>query len=283
MSNEILGDTTNWVIDTLQVETPKDTLELYYAEQYTSGDSTHLVVEKGAPQVGFRGDPLAYRLRADDGVTAIVFLCFFFVAYVFTYGKRFLIQEVKDFYRTKERNSIFANSTAADFRYGLVLLTQTCILMGICCFDYFHTKLPQLFDVVHPNLVLGIYILYFALFYLLKWMVYHFLGWVFFDKSTTNMWLESYSTILRFFGISLFPIVLMMIYFDLSLNVLLLIALLLFLLTKLLMFYKYLKLFSSNLYGFLYLIVYFCALELMPCFILFQGIVQINNLLLIKY
>ncbi|MEG2514743.1 MAG: DUF4271 domain-containing protein [Bacteroidaceae bacterium] len=240
-------------------------------------------MEKGTPQVGFEGDSLSYRLRADDGVTTVVFLCFFFTAYVLAHGKKFLVQEVKDFNRTKGRNSIFDTSTASDFRYGLVLLTQTCILMGICCFDYFHTKLPQLFDVVHPNLVLGIYVFCFILFYLLKWMVYHFLGWVFFDKSRTNMWLESYSTIICFFGISLFPVVLMMIYFDLSLSVLISMELLLLLLTKMLMFYKYLKLFSSNLYGFLCLIVYFCALELIPCFILFQGIVQINNLLLIKY
>ncbi len=41
--------------------------------------------------------------------------------------------------------------------------------------------------------------------------------------------------------------------------------------TKILMFYKWLKLFCNNLYGGFLLILYFCALEIMPCFMLYQG------------
>ena len=51
---------------------------------------------------------------------------------------------------------------------------------------------------------------------------------------------------------------------------------------KILMFYKWLKVFFSKMYGLLYLIVYFCALELIPTLMIYQVLVQINNLLLIK-
>lgn len=33
-----------------------------------------------------------------------------------------------------------------------------------------------------------------------------FLGWVFFDKNKTNMWLESYSTLIYYVGFALFPL-----------------------------------------------------------------------------
>ena len=31
------------------------------------------------------------------------------------------------------------------------------------------------------------------------------------------------------------------------------------------------------------LIVYFCALEIMPCFVLYQGVMQLNSYLIIKF
>lgn len=49
------------------------------------------------------------------------------------------------------------------------------------------------------------------------------------------------------------------------------------------MLYKWLKLFCGNLYGGLLLIVYFCALEIMPCFVLYQGVMQLNSYLIIKF
>ena len=71
---------------------------------------------------GFEGTPVSYNLKSDDGITAVLLLCFFFTSYVLSRGKKYLFQQLKDFVHTKERNSIFAVSTAADFRYGLLLL-----------------------------------------------------------------------------------------------------------------------------------------------------------------
>ena len=60
------------------------------------------------------------------------------------------------------------------------------------------------------------------------------------------------------------------------------IGFILIIIAKILMFCKWLKLFFSNLYGLLYLIVYFCALEILPCFLLVQGLLQTNIILQLK-
>ena len=111
---------------------------------------------------------------------------------------------VKDFLLHRERTShIFATSTAADMRYLLLLILQTCILAGVCIFSYFNDIQPELVRHVSPGLLLGIYIGV-CLFYLcLKWMLYSFLGWIFFDESVTTLWLESYSTLLYYLGFAL--------------------------------------------------------------------------------
>lgn len=67
----------------------------------------------------------------------------------------------------------------------------------------------------------------------------------FFDESTTTLWLESYSTLLYYLGFTLFPFVLFIVYFDLSLQLTVIIGLILAFFTKILMFYKWFKLFVA--------------------------------------
>lgn len=183
----------------------------------------------------------------------------------------------------RERTSIFAASTAADVRYLLLLVFQTCILSGICIFNYFNDVQPTLMEKVSPPLLLGIYILICLLYLLLKWLFYSFLGWVFFDKNRTTIWLESYSTLIYYLGFVLFPFVLLLVYFDLNILFLVSIGLFLIIFAKILMFYKWIKLFFHQFSGLFLLILYFCALEIVPCLLLYQGMIQMNNILLIKF
>jgi len=261
-----------------------DTLEIFYKEQFASTDSTKYSQYTISQPRGFEGERLPYILKSDDGITGLLLFCLFLSSYVLSKGKKYLVQQIKDFSLTKERerSSIFAGSTASEFRHRLLLLFQTCILLGICSFGYFHDSKPSPIAVNSPYVVLGIYIVTCVLFYLLKGILFRFILWVFFDKNVTKLCLESYTLLICLLGLSLFPLTLLMVYFDLSPSILLLIGLILIIFTKILMFYKWIKFFFNNLYGLLCLIVYFCALELMPCLILYQGIVQLNNILQIK-
>lgn len=266
--------------DTQTVVVVKDTMKLYYTEHYEASDT--LTTGKGSVHIGLKSTPMPYRLNTDDGITALLFLCFFLSAYVFTNGKKFLFQQIKDFVHVKERGNLFDKSTAADFRYHLILFFQTSVLIGICFFDYFYDNISELLDVCPPIVIIGISISACIIYYFIKWILYSFIGWIFFDKTQVSMWLEAYSTISYYLGFSLFPVVLLMIYFDLSLTILVAVVLGLVIFAKMLMFYKWIKFFFNNLYGLFCLIAYFCALEILPCLILFQIVFQINNLLLIK-
>ncbi len=232
---------------------------------------------------GTEGVPIPYSPRMDDGITIVLLGCFFLSAYVFSRSRRFLLQLVKDFLLHRERTSIFATSTAGDMRYLLLLVLQTCILSGVCIFSYCNDARPELVHHIPPFNLLEIYVGISLLYLFLKWAIYSALGWIFFDKSITTLWLESYSALLYYLGFALFPFALFIVYFDLSLQLTIIIGLILVFFTKILMFYKWLKLFCSNLHGSLLLILYFCALEIMPCFMLYQGVVQLNDYLIIKF
>lgn len=282
MGDTLTLDFLGILTDTQQVITDVDALKLYYAESGVPFDSLAQMVCTGEVHPGLKGTPIPYRLSADNGLTALLFLCFLFSSYVFFNGKKFLLQQLKDFVYVRERGNLFDNSTAADFRYRLLLFLQTTILIGICSFNYFHDLKPDLLQEYPSFIVFAANISVCILYYFLKWLLYSFLGWTFFDKSIITIGLESYFTILYYLGFALFPFVLLLVYFDLGNQILLPLLLLLIIFAKILIFYKWIQLFFSNLYGLFCLIVYFCALEIMPCFILCRALAEVNNLLLIK-
>ena len=232
---------------------------------------------------GIEGIPISYSPRTDDAIALTLLACFFLSSIALAKGKKFLSQQVKDFVLHRERTSIFDSSTAADVRYLLVLVLQTCVLAGITFFNYFHDMCPALMEHVSSLLLLGIYVGFCLVYFLLKWLLYMFLGWTFFDKNRTNMWLESYSSLIYYVGFALFPFVLFLVYFDLSFTNLIIIGSIILIFTKILMFYKWIKLFCGNLYGILLLILYFCALEIIPCFIMYRGVLQLNDYLIINF
>lgn len=231
---------------------------------------------------GLQGLPLPYSPHRDDGVTLILLGCFFLSSYILFRSRKFLLQLVKEFMLHRERASIFDTSTASDMRYLLLLIVQTCVLAGVYMFNYFNETNPSLVLSLSPHLLLGIYIGSMLLYLFLKWLLYLFIGWIFFDSRLTSRWMESYSTLLYYLGFSLFPLLLLIIYFDLDLQKSVVLGLILFFFAKLLMLYKWIKFFCNNLYGCFYLILYFCALEIIPCLMLYQGLVQLNNFLIIK-
>ena len=256
-----------------------DTLSLLQQKQISpakaDSDSLQLADLHAVQEVdsGFEGTPISYSPRTDDAIALTLLACFFLSSIALARGKKFLSQQVKDFVLHRERTSIFDSSTAADVRYLLVLVLQTCVLSGITFLNYFHDTCPALMDHVSSLLLLGIYVGFCLAYFLLKWLLYMFLGWTFFDKNKTNIWLESYSALIYYVGFALFPFVLFLVYFDLSLTNLVIIGSIILIFTKILMFYKWIKLFFHQFSGLFLLILYFCALEIVPCLLLYQGMI----------
>ena len=192
-----------------------DTLSLLQQKQISpakaDSDSLQLADLHAVQEVdsGFEGTPISYSPRTDDAIALTLLACFFLSSIVLARGKKFLSQQVKDFVLHRERTSIFDSSTAADVRYLLVLVLQTCVLSGITFLNYFHDTSPTLMNQVSPLLLLGIYVGFCLAYFLLKWLIYMFLGWTFFDKNKTNVWLESYSALIYYVGFALFPFVLL--------------------------------------------------------------------------
>ena len=226
--------------------------------------------------------PIPYTLQGDPWVASIILLCFFLSAWVLARSRGFLWQRGKDFLLHRDRPDIFSTSVGNDLPYQLLLLAQACVLAGTYLFVCYHAfrPFPPLFS---SWKWIGTYISVVACVFFVKWLFYLFCGWIFLDKEKTSSWVESYATLLYYLGFSLFFVVLAAVYFNLPFKIILIAGAVLFLFLKILTLYKWIKLFCVNLYGCFFVILYFCALEIIPCLLLYRGLEQLNNHLIVKY
>ncbi|KAA6323047.1 hypothetical protein EZS27_027479 [termite gut metagenome] len=263
-----------------------DTIGLFRSNNdFSSTDSVQLLSPQTLEEVVSireKGIVIFHISRTENGVITFLLVCFFLLAFLLARSKRFLLQQFKDFITHRERVSIFFTSRVIDIRYSLLLILQTCIFVGFCMFYYFERKLSELAEHFSFLSLTGVYTCMCLAYLIFKWIAYSCLGQVFFDRTKVKLWMESYLILIYSLGFVLFPIILLLVYLDLSIVYIVIVGFLLMIIIKLLMFYKWIKLFSINVYGLLLLFLYFCAIEIIPLFLFYEGLAQLNNALVIN-
>lgn len=246
-------------------------------------DGTLLQSQQEAPPSGMAGEPMPYTMSSDWLITCILFFCFLLFSYTMKNGKKYIFQHFKHLFIHKERASLFDEASSSDSRYIAALNGISCILTGVCLFYYFSYHSPQLIQVVPHLLLLGIYV-FSTLFYLLfKVGMYSFTNWIFFKKEQQRNWLQIYFDLWSGLCFFLFPLVLLAIYFNLSPLWVENIFIVLMVFAKILLFHKSIKNFFKYFHGSLHLILYFCALEIIPPLLIWEGIEIINCFLILKF
>lgn len=226
---------------------------------------------------GVAGDPLPYRFRSDDFVTSALMISFFLMVWTIARGWRFLMMGMKDFFRDRVRDNLFAERTDTEMSGQIFLIFQTCFLLGILFFDYTQERMTEVFNNVSPYLILGVGVGSCCLYYLLKVLLYACVNNVFFDRERASRWTEAYLLSVFVLGMALLPLVLLVVYFDLSFGNLRVLFILILGMAKILLFYKCFRIFFNCLTGGLHLILYFCALEILPLLVLWRALVYANN------
>ncbi len=233
-----------------------------------------------APHAGMAGDPVPYQFRSDSLVTTLLMLSFFMAAWVISRSRRYLHKQVKDFFRNRQRENLFAERTESEMQGQVFLIFQTCLVLGTLFFDYTQECQTEVFNQVSPYKILASSVGIFCAFYLLKTMLYHVVNSVFFSRKQRQQWIASYLLSILALGLALLPVSLLVVYFDLSLYHTGIVFIALLAVDKLLLLYKCSRIFFNYPFGSVHLFLYFCTLEIAPLFVLFRILVYANNLLL---
>lgn len=247
---------------------------------YVPGDTAGVMPIVQLP--GKEAEPIPYRMESDGVLTLCLLLCFFLSAYALARGKGYLLQQLGEIFRTRERNNLFAVETGSDVRYRVIWVGQTCLLCALLFYYYSCGWWPELSERYPSALLIGVYLLLIGGGYLLRMALFGVIDWIFFKKSKNIQWWNAYSLIYSLWGIGLFPLLLLTIYFDLPTRVVTIVFVVSAVLGEIMLLYKCFNIFFGKKCCLLHFIVYFCTLELVPCFLLWQALAMANNLLILK-
>ncbi len=256
-------------------------LPQYYRESFFAKDSLFHPELKGGRQ-GVAGDPIPYTVAGDDFITILLLFCFLIASVAFSKSHLFIIRQAKTFFRTPRFGTTEITETSGEFRFQLFLVLQTCLLIAIGYFMYSRVSISDTFT-IDQYWVISIYAGCAVAYFLVKSILYSLLGWVFFDRKKNEQWMKSYLFLVSCEGVLLFPAIMLMTYFDFSLHAATIYTLIVVGIVKILSFYKSFIIFFRRKGAFLQIILYFCALEVVPLFALWGGLVLISHYLKINF
>lgn len=219
--------------------------------------------------------PIDQSLESSPVITSVIIISFILSSLAIAFGKRTLLQKMKNFFVTRERNSLFDTSTNIDWWVSLVFVLQCGVMFSVCMLSYFNQTLS--YDLPYFKVLL-MYSLVTIGYIMLKFIFYRFVGWIFFDNASTSLLIDSYKTILFYNSFALFILAIVSVYFNLSISVLQIVLLLLIVVDKILSFYKWFRLFFNIKVGYVLFFSQFCTLEIIPCFVVYKSFIEINIL-----
>ncbi|MDY6205337.1 MAG: DUF4271 domain-containing protein [Prevotella sp.] len=253
-----------------------------YKDSYFFSDSL-LALQSGTDRFGVAADPVPYTLRNDNVITALLLICFIIATISFSKSRRFIVRQAKNFFYTQRRRSTFVAETAGEIRFQIFLIAQTSLLFAIIFFFYTLQYVADTFILSSQYEMLAIYFAAGLGYFLLKTILYSVVNWVFFDSKSNKDWLKSQLFMGGMEGLLLFPLVLLVVYFDLPLRSAIIYIAMTVGVFKLLSFYKCYITFFGRIGHILQIILYFCALEIVPLAFFYGSLVWINDSLKINY
>lgn len=262
---------------------PRDiNLPQYYRETFFSKDSL-FYSEMSGGRYGVAGDPVPYTIRGDNTMTALLICCFIIAMIALANTRGFLMRQVRHFFREPSGNTTEMTETTAEVRFQSFFVLLTCLLLSVVTFLYTLERVADTFILQSQYQLLAIFFGVFVAYFALKMLVYWVVNNVFFGKRKSVRWLKQLLFVVSAEGIALFPLVLLQSYFDLSIQKAVFYAAFVITLAKVMLLYKSFVMFFKNKAFVLQIILYFCALEIMPLLSLGGVLSMIVNQLKINF
>lgn len=253
------------------------TKPLYHTHSLVQPDSIYRP-EYAVYRRGVAGDPVPYTIAGDSIITSVLLFCFIIASIAIAQARHFLERQLKSFFRPPREGTTVITETSNEMRFQFFLVAQTCLVLALILFISSRSMAQESLSIVHYQ-ALGFFTGIFAAYLLVKFLLYSIVDWVFFDKKKNIQWMKAFLFIIATEGILLFPIVLLLAYFHLSVSSASIYTLSVILIAKLLAFYKIYTIFFKHNTAILQSFLYFCALEVMPLGILWGVLMMTGSYL----
>ena len=274
--------------DTLHLpghEIPRDLkkvdLPQYYRENFFSTDTLYHPELNGG-RIGVAGDPVPYAIHNDHIVTGILICSFLLIMFALSRISSFMLHQAKYFfYMPKGEQEFTETGTEVKFQLGFSIITS--LYYALLFYFYATRKIADTFILSSEYALLGIFFGTMVGYFIFKAILYTIVNNVFFSPKKNLQFLGTLLFIVAFEGVCLFPLVLLLAYFQFSMQNAIIYCIFILSLAKILTFYKSYIIFFKQNRLFLQNILYFCALEMVPLVMIWSGLVGITYILKVNY
>lgn len=238
-------------------------LPQYYRQNFFSTDSLwHPELNGG--RYGIAGDPVPYTIKSDNMITGLLLGCFILALIAFSKSRWFIMRQAKTFFRVQRSGTTVMTETTNEFRFQFFLAAQTSLLLSLVTFFYAQERNSDTFLVSSQYQLIAMFFGVFAGYFMLKSILYTVVNWVFFTARQNASWMKSFLFTTSVEGVVMFPVVVSQAYFGLSMRHTILYVGAVVVLSRLLSLYKCFLIFFRQKGVYLQIILYFCALEIIP-------------------
>ena len=233
--------------------------------------------------VGVLANPAPYNSGADSMVTMLVFAGLVAAILSLAVSRGFIARQIKNFFYLENDRTTSVPDTVADIGGQITLVLFCCIMLAVGWYHVCTLGKDNMLWEVPVGVLLLLYLLVAVGYFLFKAILYQFVNWVFFDVKKNEQWNKSQLFITAMEGLAFAPVLMLMVYGNIPPQIVFIIALIVAILAKILTFYKCYLIFFGRIGAFLQIILYFCALELIPLVGLAGIMVTLNNNLKINF
>ncbi|WP_293050063.1 DUF4271 domain-containing protein [Paludibacter sp.] len=181
------------------------------------------------------------------------------------------------FKKQRERSSIFEPEiTAPELRFRMLVRALGVIGLSVYAYSFVAGLVPGANNLMALILLIGISVGVMLLLWI-KYILFSFLSFIFFDKKQTAPFVSAYFTTIFGLGVFLLPMVAFQTLVALSfvpwLQIMSIIACII---AILLILYKIIQIFWLDYYSIFYIILYLCTLEILPILVAIRAIQLFN-------
>ena len=257
-------------------------VDVLHDESSTESDSLQSVSTDTTQQIpvvtGMKGEPMPYKMESDEVIVGSLILSFVLILFALQRGSHSLALYLKGAVTLRRRTNSFEEKVSASSVSTFALCLSTILSSGVCV--YRNYAIPHVEVEGASILVFSIYTMAIGLLIQGKFLLYRFVNWVFFSREKNEEWRQIYWGLIAAVAVILFPSVLYAVFLDSEIQISDYLLIMILVIVKMLLFYKLIGNFFSHFYGIIHLILYFCALEIIPDLLLWKGVEIFNNVFL---
>ena len=281
---QVSADTAMSSVDTVAAPTTHRAQYLGGFPNYGGNDSAITHIEQmpvmELPEAGNARTHNSSPLHDTGSMIMFLLSCLFLIT-SYRLGHVYITNLVHNMFSIKGKDDLYSDHTMSDTRIIIALIVNTCLMEGLLLFYGLSWYNPQLTLALQSSVFLHVFVLVIsaALFITLQLFLCRLIGYTFSNDSLTDLWLSGFLASQAALGLLLFPVAVITLVFPSSIKLMVTIAIILYILGRIVFIWKGFRIFFNNLSSSIYFILYLCAIEIVPPLLALAGTVYVCSIL----